>query len=63
MKDLLQINDDPAPRNQIKGFIHCATCLDEKPDDFSAKEYSSLELGWTEDDRIQYEKAVVIHQV
>ena len=34
--------------NQIKSFMHCRGCLEKKPDNLSPKQWSNLEVGWTE---------------
>ena len=49
----MQENTDPGIPNQIEGFIHCAMCADELPNDLSHREYASLEVGWTDDGRFQ----------
>ena len=33
--------------NAIKLFIHCAKCIQEKPENISPKEYAQIEVGWT----------------
>ena len=32
---------------QIVAYMHCKLCLDDKPDEFSPAEWSSLDVGWT----------------
>lgn len=34
--------------NQITSFFHCRRCLQERPDGTSPRDFSSLEVGWTE---------------
>lgn len=33
--------------NQIQLFMHCAKCLNEKPDGISPEQYQSITAGWT----------------
>lgn len=33
--------------NEINSFFHCRQCLDEKPSNFSPREWASLEVGFT----------------
>jgi hypothetical protein len=32
---------------EIELFLHCALCLEQKPEDVSPREWASLEVGWT----------------
>ena len=33
--------------NEIKLFLHCSKCLQQKPDDVSPEEWSRINCGWT----------------
>lgn len=33
--------------NEITGYIHCAKCLDDCPDEYSPRLWMDLEVGWT----------------
>lgn len=34
--------------NEIKLYVHCGLCLKERPAEIPPKDYSKLEIGWTE---------------
>lgn len=34
--------------NNIKAFLHCKTCIENKPKGISPADYQSIECGWTD---------------
>jgi len=38
----------PPTANSIKAFMHCRHCLAEKPRSISPRDWSKIEVGWTE---------------
>lgn len=38
---------DVPSSNEIKMFMHCGLCLEERPPNLSPREWASLEVGWT----------------
>lgn len=45
----VSLKQRPIPNtNEIKAFLHCALCLQEKPAGISPREWAKLEIGWTE---------------
>ena len=40
--------DEMKGSKQTKRYIHCAKCMDERPDNVSPKEYGNYEIGFTE---------------
>lgn len=47
------IHDDKPVPNQITSFMHCAKCVDEKPNDLSPRSFASIEVGITDKGFIQ----------
>lgn len=38
----------PIPNtNEIKAYLHCARCLQERPDDMSPRDAQFISVGWT----------------
>lgn len=35
-------------QNEIESFIHCPSCIRDRPSDVTMRNYARFELGWTE---------------
>jgi hypothetical protein len=38
--------DKPTP-NEIESFFHCRSCIQQRPDNLSPREWVHVEVGWT----------------
>lgn len=34
--------------NEIKGFLHCKKCMEDRPENVSPRDYARLEVGFTD---------------
>lgn len=41
------MSDQITNTNDIRTFMHCAKCIEEKPHGISPRDWSQLEVGWT----------------